>query len=287
MADNLEIDDDDRPVTSQVGRGRPSMRKKWTRRILTVGIALGALFGFVAIVFNAYDRGKQPADDKAAPVIKAEEGPLKVRPQQPGGMDVPNQDKQVYGRIAPADRPPQVEHLIPPPEANVARPPAPPQQTAASQPAESAPAPAEPKPAEVAAPATPPAPPAAEPEPAQPVAKEEAPPEPAPPPKAEPPARTASVPRAVPPPTRVSAGGYRVQIASLKSEDAAKRTWTDLSKRHADLFGKLSSSVVRADLGQKGVYYRLQAGPLADAAAAQALCNRAKQRKLGCIVVKP
>ena len=287
MADNLEIDGDDRPVTSQVGRGRPSMRKKWTRRILTIGIALFALVGFVVIVFNAYDRGKQPGDDKAAPVIKAEEGPLKVRPQQPGGMDVPNQDKQVYGRIGPADRPPQVEHLIPPPEANVARPP-PPQQTTATQPTAPAPAPAEPKPAETAAaPAAPPAAaPAAEPEPAPPVATAVAPPEPAPPPKAVPPARTASAPPTSPA-TRASGGGYRVQLASLKSEDAAKRTWTDLSKRNADLFGKLSSSVVRADLGQKGVYYRLQAGPLPDAAAAQALCNRAKQRKLGCIVVKP
>ena len=283
MADNLEIDDDDRPVTSQVGRGRPSMRKKWTRRILTVGIALGALFGFVAIVFNAYDRGKQPADDKAAPVIKAEEGPLKVRPQQPGGMDVPNQDKQVYGRIAPADRPPQVEHLIPPPEANVARPPLPPPaETAASQPTAPAPAPTEPKPAETAAApaAPPPAAPAAAAQPAEPAAKAEAPPEPAPP------ARMASAPPASPA-TRSLAGSYRVQLASLKSEDAAKRSWTDLSKRNADLFGKLSSSVVRADLGRKGVYYRLQAGPLPDAAAAQALCNRVKQRKLGCIVVKP
>ena len=78
-----------------------------------------------------------------------------------------------------------------------------------------------------------------------------------------------------------------MQIAALRSEADAKRSWANLSKRHADLFGGLQSTVVRVDLGQKGVFYRLQAGPFADEAAARSLCSRAKQRKLGCIVVKP
>jgi len=43
----------------------------------------------------------------------------------------------------------------------------------------------------------------------------------------------------------------------------------------------------RVDLGEKGVFYRVQAGPLADAAAAERLCAELKERKQGCIVVKP
>lgn len=270
MADNLEIDGDDRPLTSQLGRGLPSKRKKWTRRILTIGIALGALTAFVVIVFNAYDRGKQPAGDKAAPIIKAEKGPLKVRPKQPGGMDVPNQDKQVYRRISPVEHPPQVEHLIPPPEVDVSRPPPPAQTAAVPPPPAGAPALAQPPPAIVAPPIPPPV--AAAP------AGAKAP---------EPPPRVASLPAPAPRTPAAVGGRYRVQIAALRSEAAAKRNWASLTKRYADLFGGLQPSVERVDLGPKGVFYRLQAGPFADEAAARAMCSRAKQRKLGCIVVKP
>jgi hypothetical protein len=266
MADDLEVDGEDRPVTSRAGV-RPSARKRWIRRSLTVGIALIALGGFAGIVFYSYDRGRQAGGEAIAPVIKAQEGPTKVRPEQPGGMEVPNQDKQVYGRIAPADRPPPVERLIAPPEATVARPPPPP---GASAPAAGAPVAPLPIPPAAVQPALEP-----EPKPA---------PEPGPVVKAEPPK-----PAAAPAPERrpAAAGTYRVQIAALRSDAAAKRAWADFVKRHRDLFGELESRIVRADLGRKGIYYRLQAGPLPDVAAAETLCNRARQRKLGCIVVRP
>lgn len=286
MVDDIEIDGNDRPITSQFGRGQPSRRKKWTRRILTIGIALGALTAFVVIVFSAYDRGRQPPSDKAAPVIRAEDGPMKIRPKQPGGMDVPNQDKQIYGRISPVERPPQIEHLIPPPEVDVARPPPPPPPSPSPQTA-AVPAP---PPTVVSRPLEPIEKPALTTAAPQPAAAPEPPPAPAkakaPPP---PPAQAASAPRAASPPKppRAAGGRYRVQLASLRSEAAAKSTWARLSKRDADLFAGLRSSVVRVDLGRKGVFYRLQAGPLADEAAARALCSRAKQRKLGCIVVRP
>lgn len=279
MADDLEVRGDERTVTSE-DRPRPSAGKRWLRRGLTIGIAVLALGGFGFIVLNAYDSGNSPADDKSAPLIKAETGPTKVKPQNPGGMEVPNQDKQVYGRITSGDGQPQVERLIPPPEANVARPPPPAAAPAPASPPPVAAAPVEmPRPAtaeSVASAAPAPPPPSAPPAPAP---KAAAPPEPPKP-------VAVAAPAAAPRPT-AAGGGYRVQIAALRSEDAAKKAWQDIARRHADLFGKLDSRVVRADLGPKGVYWRLQAGPVDDAAAAEALCNRAKQRKLGCIVVKP
>ncbi|MEK9722876.1 MAG: hypothetical protein VW405_05250, partial [Rhodospirillaceae bacterium] len=33
------------------------------------------------------------------PLIQAQAGPVKVRPENPGGLQVPNRDKLVYGRI--------------------------------------------------------------------------------------------------------------------------------------------------------------------------------------------
>jgi len=43
---------------------------------------------------------------------------------------------------------------------------------------------------------------------------------------------------------------------------------------------------IRTDLGDKGTYYRVEAGPFADAAAAERLCGELKRRKLGCILAR-
>ncbi len=49
------------------------------------------------------------------PLIEAEEGPYKVRPENPGGINIPHQDKLIYGRISPGSDQP-VEKLLPPQE---------------------------------------------------------------------------------------------------------------------------------------------------------------------------
>ena len=82
-----------------------------------------------------------------------------------------------------------------------------------------------------------------------------------------------------------ASGAFRVQLLAMSSEQAAQRAWTDLSKSHRDLLGKLSPNVVRADLGAKGTVYRVQAGPLADRASADQLCGALAKRGTGCIVV--
>lgn len=56
------------------------------------------------------------------PLITAETTPFKVRPENPGGMVIPHQDKLIYGRIAPDQQQP-VEHLLPAPEQPIAPPP--------------------------------------------------------------------------------------------------------------------------------------------------------------------
>ena len=61
------------------------------------------------------------------PVIQADTTPFKVRPDSPGGMMIPHQDKLVYGRLSP-DAVPPVERLLPPPEQLMAEPQYPDQQ---------------------------------------------------------------------------------------------------------------------------------------------------------------
>jgi len=74
-----------------------------------------------------------------------------------------------------------------------------------------------------------------------------------------------------------STGDARVQLAAGKSEDAVKKEWARLQQAHPKLLGSLSLTVQRVDKGTAGIFYRLQAGPLADAAAARQLCASLKQ----------
>jgi hypothetical protein len=87
-------------------------------------------------------------------------------------------------------------------------------------------------------------------------------------------------------PAPVAAGGdTRVQLAAGKSEAAVQQEWAALQKAHPQLLGDLSLTVERVDKGDAGVFYRLQAGPLADKNAARQLCAGLKQRGQDCIVV--
>jgi len=283
----------------------------------------------------------QPSDGDM-PVIAADPSPIKVRPENPGGMQVPNQGRLVYGVVDGTSTQPRVERLLPSPEKPVAvdevlkrsvpettevvtgnapRGTADPQPGApmrlspqsSPQPAQAttqAPLSAVPSAEEVAklqAPAPAPAPTAAQavsaapppsPAPMTTAAAPAPPPVPSAPQKmtapASAPAPTTTITKmaaATPAPASPSADisqSYRIQLAASRSEDAVKSEWDRLRRRHVDLLGDLRLQVMRIDLGAtKGVFYRLRAGPLADEGAATTLCERLKQRKLGCLVVKP
>jgi len=56
--------------------------------------------------------------------------------------------------------------------------------------------------------------------------------------------------------------------------------------RPGDLLGQLTSSIEQADLGSKGVFYRLRVGPIPDMEAARKLCDALTQRKEACLIVR-
>lgn len=81
---------------------------------------------------------------------------------------------------------------------------------------------------------------------------------------------------------------YRVQLLASRSQSGAEAEWRKIRNQNKDLLGSLALNLTRVDLGKnKGVYYRVRVGPLADEAAAKTLCARLKQRKQGCLVVRP
>jgi len=78
----------------------------------------------------------------------------------------------------------------------------------------------------------------------------------------------------------------QVRLGSLRTPEAAREEWARLKRENADLLGGLKANAVAVDLGEKGIYYRIMAGPFADAAAAERLCQELKQRNRGCILAR-
>jgi cell division protein FtsN len=114
-------------------------------------------------------------------------------------------------------------------------------------------------------------------------------------PEAAPPARTrvatahaAAAPMAVasagPVAAVASGSGYSVQVTSQRSEAEAQTAFRTLqAKFPAQLSGR-EPIIRRADLGDKGTYYRALVGPFASAEQAAGICSGMKAAGGNCIV---
>lgn len=261
------------------------------RNWLILGAAVLAVGVAVAVGWRVIAGGGDSAN--GIPVISADQRPIKIRPDDRGGMQVPNQDKLVYGRLEQGDGDAKVERLLPAAEQPVPPPAAP----------VAPPKPVAPVAPEVLKPASPVVPPVAvrpvEPMPPAPVAapaptKVASAPLPAPPPPATvpAPAKVAPVVAPVTPPTvavakpaALAGGDYLVQLGALRSAPDAEKEWGRIQRSNADVLGGLKSDVVQVDLGAKGVFWRLRAGPLSEQSARQ-VCGELKNRSQGCMVVR-
>lgn len=233
------------------------------------------------------DKLTPEARQDEVPFIRADMAPIKVRPKNPGGMDIPDQDKLVYDRFGGKEEMPRVERLLPPPE-KLQEPPK------LEEKAEGVMT-TDPKVMETAEGATPdgvqkveetaktPEPPKVEEKPKdlgesvkEALKEEQA--------KAEVP--KVEAPKAPPALPKVGDGSYAIQLAAVRSEDKARSEWSRLQKANKDLLGDLTLKVVKADLGAKGIFYRIRAVPLATEAEARALCKKLAERKVGCLMVR-
>jgi sporulation related protein len=235
-----------------------------THRLLATVLAVLVMGLFGGGLWFAYVQEKGHAGGDAAssdvPLIRADERPTKVKPERPGGMEIPDRDKLIYNPNRSV-----TEHLLPPPEKPMPRPAPPPPQSEAMQSATGA------APATSATPEVPSAAiPAAQPQ-------QQA---------ATPPSKAAQAAPGVSKPVAAKGPGTRLQLGSLRSEEAARQEWERIKHKNGDLLGSLSATPIRADLGDKGIYYRLQTAPVADPAAAERICAELKQRSVGCIIAR-
>ncbi len=84
----------------------------------------------------------------------------------------------------------------------------------------------------------------------------------------------------------LAAGAYFVQLASVKSEDGARNEWVRMQRAHPDLLGDLDLTLQSADLGERGVFYRIRTGPFPNRATARDMCWQIKAAKLDCLVIR-
>lgn len=79
-------------------------------------------------------------------------------------------------------------------------------------------------------------------------------------------------------------GHFFVQLASLKSRDAAETAWKQAQKKYDSLSGS-SYRVQSADLAERGTFYRVQAGPFLRDKADQVCASIKAKTPGGCLVV--
>lgn len=80
---------------------------------------------------------------------------------------------------------------------------------------------------------------------------------------------------------------YFVQLGSVQSEEASAKEWQRLQKLYSSSLSDLDYRVQSADLGQRGIYYRIQGGPVTEEKA-RTICNNITEKKPGgCLVIKP
>ncbi|MBC8717576.1 SPOR domain-containing protein [Ochrobactrum sp. Marseille-Q0166] len=341
--------EDDLGVAAEAYRNRPVRGRRGL--ILASVAGLAVLIGGIGYHFLGGSGSGEPV------VIRADNQPIKMQPENPGGATVPNQDKAVYDRVAgtlpnnpeqkslisageepvdlgaqdnevgtddspepnlagttpsqsgqdsPLIQPREVETMIVRPDGSIVQ---------AQQPAQTAPQQTAPvASANNDAPIAPPAEtdeiaalaaggelkqpvantPATQPVTQTPVTPVRAPVVPSRPAE-QPTTIVGNVPQrtqapaqaavAAPQVASAAGGGYFIQIASQPSAELAQKSYANMAQRYGSVIGGRAVDIKRADIPNKGTYYRVrvQAGSKEEA---NALCGRFKTAGGSCFVTQ-
>lgn len=301
-------------TSDDVYRGYDLHEEETARGPLILALAAGVLIVFGAVVWNTYRQGVR-SEAGALPVIAADEAPYRRRPDDAGGTVTPDLDRRFYDEMDGSSRP------VIDPDAPLRRSVSsddvdtlrgggsdvvvgdgpmdlrPPRDEAESEAASALPPPRSALDQQAETLAELGGRPAAvgdgeriaalDPATAALAAREASPPV-SPAPVAAPANDTPLAAPATPAPRFAfsASGTYLVQIAALREQAAADRAWSELVSRHPGLMAGADKRVQRADLGARGIFYRLRAGAFDTREAASAFCEALKTAGNDCIVVQ-
>lgn len=270
--ENNEFNFENRPAADSV----PPVRIK--KKSYSGVAMLAAAFFILSMGWFAYEeRGNKKIEPEQVPVVKNDSEPYKVKPESPGGMEVPNADKTVYNAITSSHKadgdsidkaleeitsnpeepikvavPEKVQDADSETEADIENvtPPAVEQKTEAAKIEENKEEKTEIKKV---------------------VKLDQI-------PKSEEKAKKSETKKA---------RAYKVQLGSYRTEKDVEKAWKTLKKKYPDLLGKLESSTESVKISGKGAFWRLQAGPIDIEPRAREICKKLSEKKQGCIVVRP
>ncbi len=80
--------------------------------------------------------------------------------------------------------------------------------------------------------------------------------------------------------------GWTVQISSQRNSDAAWDVWKNIKAKHTGLLEGQVPFVAKADLGSRGIFYRLRIHQLNSKKDAARLCGKLKRKGTGCFISK-
>ncbi|WP_340110112.1 SPOR domain-containing protein [Pikeienuella sp. HZG-20] len=300
----------------EAGAAAKAAARKWRNGAVTAAGAVVSLAILVAVVTWSYRLGMRDAED--IPVIRAEAGLTKIRPEEPGGQEVAHQDRAVYHALSGGGAEPTTKEaaaLAPPPAsltpadkapASLSPEPAPRPETAPDralaaaaaevggdpdpQAAETGAA-AAPDAAEAEAPAEDPLAAAVAAAVAEVIGQDRAEnasdqaPRYAPPARARPSpaARVAAAP--VEPREAARASAIQIQLGAFESEAVAAAQWEEIKGRNGDLLTGRGRVITSVQSGGRTLW-RLRAGPFDEISAAAALCRALQARGEACIVAR-
>ncbi len=238
---------DVRPITQNFAR--PSYRPQASsgldpdmRRMLVIAGGLGAALAIMVSALS-YSSHMRP---QGVPVISPPDGPIRVKPDNPGGMQLAGADDLSTAageQLAPAAEKPAIRAL----------------RAKRMHPAEAhetvtAPVAPETAPTEVKPPAKPDIPPIL----AAPVA---------------------------PAPAAPVQAGAAIQLAAFATQQEAAQDWAKLADKLPALFNGHKPVVAQARIANH-VVYRLRAGGFANGAAAQSFCEQVREKGGDCSLAK-
>jgi hypothetical protein len=92
------------------------------RIIVPAGVILVVILLFAGVLISTYTSGGAVTMEGGVPIIRADRTEFRTRPEQPGGIDIPNQDRLVLQDLGRRQAPVNVATVLPPPEQPMPRP---------------------------------------------------------------------------------------------------------------------------------------------------------------------
>ena len=93
-------------------------------------------------------------------------------------------------------------------------------------------------------------------------------------------------PEPVAAPAAVSGGAFVVQVSSQKTQADAMTAWQAVQRKFGAVVGGMKPSIKKAEVGDRGTFYRVRVGPWGTSAEAAAFCSKLKAAGGDCVITR-